>query len=148
MSDALQVPERIFDHKLRLEGDILVAEFIGGLDLTMMKQLVPVYHACISHLGYMLLLMEVSRSTGVDADARRYVVEWAKDHASVQSTAVCGAPAIVRGFLTLLNRATSLLAKGTAPELTFVASISEGRSWLGEQRPKMQQAAELRRTRA
>lgn len=138
---ALQIPDSVAKHRVSLHGDILHIEFIGALDLGMMKQLVPIYQACIAHFGYLLLMMDVSRSSGFDADARRYSVNWAKDYASVQSAAVYGAPVFVRSFLILLNRATFLLSKGTAAELNFVSSFAEGQTWLDGQRSKLQQAA-------
>lgn len=135
------IPSRVAEHRLSLEGDILHIEVVGNLDLEMMKQLVPVYQACITHFGYLLILMDVGQSSGFDADARRYSVAWTKDFASVQAAAVYGAPAIVRGLMTLLNRAIFLLSKGTATDLTFVSSQAEGRAWLDSRRDKLQQAA-------
>lgn len=138
---APEIPNRIAEHGLRLEGDILHIEIVGNLDLKLMKQLVPVYRECIAHFGYLMLLMGVSQSTGFEPAARRYSVEWAKDFASVQASAVYGAPAIVRGFMTIVNRAIFLLSKGTATELSFVSSAAEGRAWLNSRRDKLHQAA-------
>jgi hypothetical protein len=135
------VPSRVAEHRLSLQGDILRIEVVGNLDLDMMKRLIAVYEACIAHFGYLLLLLDVRHSSGFDADARKYAVQQSKDFASVQATAVYGAPAIVRGFMTLLSRATFLLSKGTAAELRFVSSQDEGRAWLDQQRATLQQAA-------
>jgi len=140
-SPAPQIPSQIEEHRLRLEGDILYVEVVGHLDLETMKLLVPIYQACIAHFGYLLLFMDVRLSSGFDPDARRYSVEWAKDYASVQAAAVYGASILVRGFLTLLNRATFLLSKGSEAEVSFVSSQDEGRVWLGSRRSKLQQTS-------
>jgi hypothetical protein len=136
-----QVPEQLGENRLRLQGDILHIECVGGLDLATMKRLTPIYQECISHFGYLLLLMDVRRSESMDMQARRHAVQWAKEYAAVQRTAVYGAPALLRGFLMLLNRATFLLSKGAASELVFVQSLAEGRTWLEKQRLKLANAA-------
>lgn len=146
LAPAPQIPSQVAEHRLRLQDDVLHVEVVGDLDLDMMKQLILVYEACVAHFGYLLLLMDVRQSTGFAADARKYAVERAKDFASVQATAVYGAPVIVRGLMILLSRATFLLSKGRAAELCFVSSQDEGRLWLDQHRDMMQQAAKRRAT--
>ena len=141
----LMVPTLIANNSLRLDEDVLHVHCVGVLDLPQMKQLVVVYDQCIDHFGYLLLLLDVERSTGMDATSRRYGSEWAKHVTTVQSSAVYGAGSIVRGMLTMLNRATFLVTRGKQSAMEFVATEELGRQWLQAQRPLMVKAAAERR---
>lgn len=132
---------RVGLHDLEVRQDILHIHFIGNLDLAQMKELISVYEQCVEKHGYLLMLMDVEKSTGFDVNARRYSADWAKTCPTVQSCAVYGASAALRGFLTILNRATQLLTRGKQPTLEFFASAAEGYMWLETQRPRMKQAA-------
>ena len=59
--------------------------------------------------------------------------------------AVYGAGSIVRGMLTMLNRATFLISRGKQAAMEFVATEELGRQWLQAQRPLMVKAAAERR---
>ena len=138
------VPALIADNALHLDEDILHVHCVGALDLPQMKQLVAVDDQCIDHFGYLLLLLDVKRSTGMDMTSRRYGTDWAKHVITVQSSAVCGAGMIARGLLTMLNRATFLLARGKQSAMEFVETEELGRQWLQTQRPLMVKAAVAR----
>lgn len=139
-SAALAVPPQIASHRLRLQGDILRIDVVGNIDAVTIPQILAVYQSCIDRFGYLLLVMDVHQSTGMDVAARRTAVEWGKSYAAVQSVAVVGAPLPLRIFLGLMNRATHLLSQGHAPHLTFCDSEAAARAWLETQRPLMQKA--------
>ncbi len=141
----LTVPTLIAANELRLDEDVLHVRCVGGLDLPQVKQLLVVYEQCIGQFGYLLLLLDVERSTGMDMAGRRYGSEWAKNYTAVQSMAVYGAGSIVRGMLTMLNRATFLISRGKQAAMEFVATEELGRQWLQAQRPLMVKAAAERR---
>jgi hypothetical protein len=135
------VPERIGDHRLQLTDDILRIEVAGNLDVPRIDSILAVYQSCIDHFGYLLLVMDVHKSTGMDMAARRKAVQWGKDHVAVQRTAVVGAPFALRIFLGLMNRATQLLSQAPSSELTFCETEEQARAWLATQRPQVQPAA-------
>jgi hypothetical protein len=141
---SLMVPSLIVSNELHLDEDVLHVCCVGELDLPQMKQLVAVYDQCIDHFGYLLLLLDVERSTGMDMTSRRYGTDWAKHVITVQSSAVYGAGMIARGLLTMLNRATFLLARGKQSAMEFVGTEELGRQWLQAQRPLMVKAAMAR----
>jgi len=140
-SSALAVPLQIASHRLRLEGDILRIDVVGNIDAVTIPQILAVYQSCIDRFGYLLLVMDVQQSTGIDLAARRSAVEWGKSYAAVQSVAVVGAPLPLRIFLGLMNRATHLLSKEHAPQMSFHQTDAEAQTWLDAQRPLMHKAA-------
>lgn len=142
---SFHVPERIAAHRLSLQGDLLHVEVMGNLDREVIEEILAVYQRCIDHFGYLLVLMSVQHSTGMDQQARRRAVEWGQDHPTVQSAAVYGAPLAVRAMMSLLHRATQLLSKQDAAHMTFVATEAEGRQWLEAQRARLAAAAQAKR---
>lgn len=143
----LLIPSEIGSIRLRLSEDILHVHSDGYLDVATTKQLIVVYQSVIDHFGYFLMRMDMSKSTGIDLEARRCAVDWGKDWLDVHATAATGASLIVRMFVGLMFRASQLLAKNTTSTMYFASDEASAISWLMEQRPRLQAAAAARLTK-
>lgn len=141
----LLIPSEIGSMRLRLSDDILHVHSDGKMDLETTKQITAVYQTIIARFGYLLLRLDLSQSTGIDLEARKYAVEWGKHHLDVQATAATGAALIVRMFIGLMHRATQIVGKNTGTELHFCSSEEEAVEWLSQQRPRLLAAAAKRR---
>lgn len=142
----LLVPSEIGSIRLRLSDDILHVYSDGKMDLETTKRLMAVYQTILDRYGYLLLRMELSQSTGMDLDARKYAVEWGKHHLDVHATAATGASLIVRMFVGLMHRATQIVGNNNTSALHFVSSEEEAVAWLSQQRPRLIAASAQRRS--
>ena len=127
--------------RLRLDGDILHVHSDGYLDVAGTKQITAVYQSVIEHFGYLLLRLDLSKSTGVSLDARRFGAEWAKSRLEVHATAATGASLIVRMFVGLMFRTSQLLANNPTTEMHFAIDEEDAIKWLSAQRPRVLAAA-------
>lgn len=109
--------------------------FRGNLTLVNVKPLVELQQALVDELGYLLLLMDVRASTGIDMAARKYSTEWGQRYVGSVFTAAYGAHPVVRGMLNLLSRATEIFSRRSA-KLAFFERESEARAWLLTQIPR------------
>jgi hypothetical protein len=136
---------QIGTHILQYDGRILSATFRGDLPLAQNLEILAQYQALVEHHGYVLILMHVAESTGIDMNARKAAAEWGKTYHERCRSAVVGAPFVIRIVLELMNRATNLLS-GQIGALKFVATEEEARGWLLAQIPKLENIASTRKS--
>ncbi len=118
-------------HHVRREVPLLHITVRGNLTLANMTALVELYQALVEEQGFLLLLMDVHDSTGMDMAARKIVTGWSAAHAKRVWSGVVGANAFVRATMNMFNRAAKAMGK-SEPGLMFFADEAAARAWLLE----------------
>jgi hypothetical protein len=113
--------------------DVLVFGSWGDVSLEQMRKVVDLIRER-GERGGVMVLADVTRTTGMSAEARAYVgkqfqPEW------VLSTAIVGASFPMKVAVKAMALASSLFGKATY-ELVFVDSLDEGRAVLAQHRAR------------
>jgi len=87
----------------------------------------------VSRHGYVLLLVDLRDSKGLDGAARRLGADWGKANAKRYAVAMWGASRMARTLGTLLHSAVVMLS-GQRTRQDFFDTESEARAWLDKQR--------------
>lgn len=118
-------------HHVRREGPLLHIIVQGNLTLANITAMVDVYQALVEEQGFLLNLMDVHQSVGIDMAARRMATEWSARNAKRVWSGIVGAKPIVRTTMNMFNRAAKVLGK-SEPGLNFFADEAAARVWLLE----------------
>lgn len=129
-------------HRLFRDGPLLVFEQERSFTLADAEAATEVYSQVIAEEGYLLLLIDFRRGSAADADVRRHLAHWSKDHAARLCIAAVGGNFFLRTTLTLILTAARLLG-GRPLTVQFTATPEAGQAWLQQRGPGL--AASLRR---
>lgn len=127
---------RIDEHVLRREGEVLHVTVQGNLTGTNMTAFVAVYQQLLDEQGFLLILMDVRDSTGMDMAGRKVVTAWAGKHSTTLCSAIVGANVVIESTMNIFNRAVRVLS-GKAPGLMFFSEEVAARTWLLAQIPRL-----------
>ena len=123
-------------HEFWYEGDVFGARFRGPItrrDVELLRQAVE---AVADEHARSYLLVDLQGSTGIDAEARKYLAEWSKaPDRGLVGTAVYGTGIMMRALVTLSLNAVKLLGHQKG-ELHFVKDEAEARRWAEEHRAR------------
>ena len=123
-------------HDLARNGPILEIRVHGELTLAQTLELLTHYEALLEEQGYVLILLDVAKASGMDMPARKASAEWGKKYNDRCRTAVVGAPFVIRIAIELMNRAANVLARRPSNvALGFFETEVEAQHWLLAQIP-------------
>ena len=118
-----------------VEDDIVHSVVFGPSTLEGVQAFFAIAEPVFVKYGYAFLLTDATRGVfNVTADARRAIAEWSKTH-RVAASALFGPGPMIRGMLTLVSRAMSVLGQGDQ-NVHFFATEAEARTWFDDQREK------------
>lgn len=129
-------------HRLFRDGPLLVFEQERSFTLADAQAATAVYSHVIAEEGYLLLLLDFRRGSAADAEVRRHLAHWSKDHLARLCIAAVGGNFFLRTTLTLIVTAARLLG-GRPLGVQFLATPEAAQAWLQQRGPVL--AAALRR---
>lgn len=118
-------------HHGRQESDLLEMHFEGQIsedDLKALHVVMAVYGT-----GHFYMVADMTRCTGLDPAARKYLAEWSKTNPLKSSSVVYGLSFATRTIVMLTLSAVKLIG-GQSPELVMVKSEAEALAWVDKHR--------------
>lgn len=121
-------------HPGSLTGDLLRLEVRGGLAVADVAALRAAAREVLEAHGSCFLLADLAHMTGIEAEARRLMAQWSKNHTEqVSGVALYGCNFATRALLTLTLNAIKFLGQQQVPTV-FVRDEAEGRAWIEARR--------------
>src|SRR5262249_25897626 len=112
--------------------DICFCAYVGDISAAEGRRTRDEQDAALDGLPYGLMLVDLSKTGAVCAEARKIGAERPK--VPVYGTAIFGASFAIRVIAQLVTTAGSLLAKVTESPVRFFATENQARAWLNERR--------------
>jgi hypothetical protein len=125
---------------MTFEEDVLVLRVIGEVSAQEMRQLIDMGEQLYARYGYILVLGDGRRATGLHPDARKLQSEQLKRFVRPSHTAMYHINAIVRVMSTLVQRGIEILT-GRTYAVSFHKDEAEARAELARQRVLLQRGA-------
>jgi hypothetical protein len=125
-------------HLYRVEDDVFVLKGHGELSLEDTKDLLVVCHEIGDKYGYWLVLVDAHAGVRISAESRRHLGEISRAPKYLNVTAVFGAGLIESTLVQFISNAIKLVHGHEMP-IEICKTQEEARSWLGEQRQRLQQ---------
>ena len=117
-------------HPGLLVGDLLRLEIRGSLTVADVAALQRAVREVLDAHDSCFLLADLTHMTGLEAEARRLMAQWSKDHTEqVSGVALYGCNFATRALLTLTLNAIKFLGQQQVPTV-FVRDEAEGRAWI------------------
>lgn len=129
---------------MRIDGDVLHLRVVGSIDLPTMQRIIEQGDVLAARYGYILMLADARRTTGLDAEARKYQSDRLKQVIHPSHTAIHGANTVVRLVSNLVQRGIELVSGHTYP-VSFHRDEAEARAELDAQREVLRAAVQPRR---
>lgn len=134
--------ERIGNHSIRFEGDLMVVTLRGDLTLADAEAYIQLVAEHSLRCGYALLLTDVSQATRMSSQVRNHFVRRVREIAArnggvlPSARASFGASLLARAISTMAYAAMQLvLGRGQFYKVT--ETEAEARAWLAEQRARI-----------
>jgi hypothetical protein len=125
---------------LWFEGDMLVMRSVGAVEVREMQRMIDMSEQLYEKYGYMLVLADAMRTSGLSSDARKLQAERLKRVIRPSHTAIYHVNAVVRVMTGLAQRGIEAISGKTYP-VSFHKDEAEARAELDRQRVILQQSA-------
>jgi len=121
-------------HQGHLDGELLALEVRGMMTAADVRSLQAIVGERLSTQGRCFIIADLKAMTGIDAEGRRSMAQWSKDHADpVSGAALYGAGFATRALINLTLSAIKLIGHQQI-EISFVRDEAEARAWVAGQR--------------
>lgn len=134
--------ERIGNHSIRFEGDLMVVILRGDLTLADAEVYIQLVAAHSQRFGYALLLTDVSQATRMSSQVRTHFVRRVREIAArnggvlPSARASFGASLLARAISTMAYAAMQLVL-GRGQVYKVMETEAEARTWIAEQRVRI-----------
>jgi 1,2-phenylacetyl-CoA epoxidase PaaB subunit len=115
------------------EDDILVARIVGALEADDSRRILEMGEELYTRHGYILILMDAKRATGMSSEARKIQADRLKRFIRPSHSAIYHVNAVGRMMSTLMQRGIELLTGKTYP-VSFHRDEADARAQLASQR--------------
>ncbi len=124
----------IGQHRSWRDQDVIHIAFDGVITDSDLKQVRGVIEQISNETGHAFLIGDMTRSTGIDAAGRKYMVEWSKQRGYTEVLSVAyGINFATRTVLSLALNAMRLLGKRERGPV-FVKDEAEALAWVAQER--------------
>jgi hypothetical protein len=128
----------IGSHPVQQRGDLMKMQLRGPLtrdDIVGMREMVRKIR---DERGHCFLIADATELDGIDADARRMMAEWGRQHPEDRASgvAVHGVDFVTRTLITLTVNAVRLMGYREV-ELEFTRDEPESLRWIDQQRSSL-----------
>lgn len=125
---------RFGSHSIRIEGDTVFIVIGPDCSPEHLQNILQTIETVGGGQGMVYVIADVRNMKNVPPATRRVASEW-KGIGRIGGTAILGATVLTRTIVTLVSRASTLLAHTKKlGELNFCKSEEEGRAWLATRR--------------
>lgn len=121
-------------HQVEIEDDMVTTRLHGPFAPEHMTQWCRIMDGVIATHDGVFSIGDYRQAGSIPPETRRQVGDW-PGSAKIRAMAVFGASPALRVIMTLIVRAGALLRNFKSPTL-FVATETEARDWMAEQRAK------------
>jgi hypothetical protein len=118
------------NHSVHSDGNLLIVEFIGQLEMPEFVQIRALGDRLISRYGGIYFLAHVQHAQGITPEVRRAIVSWFKSR-QVHGIVNINAATPIRALITLLTTGARLLL-GVATPMVILGTEQEARAWVEE----------------
>jgi hypothetical protein len=122
-------------HRFSRTGDLMRMTLDGPLTLADAEGMRAMMEATLSDGARCYLVADMSSCTGIESDARKYIVQWSRDGVQTMSgVAAYGLTFGMRTVVSLTMAAIKFLGKLRSP-IVFAKTEAEALRWIETQRP-------------
>ncbi len=116
------------------EDDLVVVRVVGEVGVTEMQRMIEMSDQLLARHGYIMLLADAQRATGLHPDARKLQAQRTKQVLGPSHVAIYHVNRITRTIATLMQRGIELVTSKSYP-ISFHRDEAEARGMLTSQRP-------------
>lgn len=137
-SPAVEIPDRLGQHRLWHKGDVLGIHFGGHITLDDCVELRRVIEHLGREVGHTFLLVDMRESVTLSPEARQFMARWNRESSEqlLAGTAMYGISFAMRAIVTLTLNAIKFLGKSERTATVFVKDEAEARRWIDAERAR------------
>lgn len=125
--------------RLAFEGDVLILNLVGEVGVPDMRRMIDMGEELFARHGYILILGDAKRVSGLHPDARKLQADRLKRFIRPSHTAIYRVHTIIRVMSTLTQKGVELMTGKTYP-VSFHKDEAEARAEIDRQRIALQKS--------